>query len=132
MAVVLANIGKLVTVKLLVGAIAAEQLRLRLFVNDVTPTEEMLVFTFVEASFTGYSSILLNDTWVYTEGSSPYATHPVKYFASSADQILQTVYGWYIVRETSLEVIAAERFSTPPEITLDGQAIKVTPVVRAL
>lgn len=128
-AIVAAN-GREQALRYLIGDTSTtEELRLRLFRNDVTPDEDSVTGDFTEATFTGYASVLL-DTWTVTPGTVPEAVHTLIDFVSSADQTAETIYGYYVVRVTSNDLVAAKRFTGAPySVQYIGDAISVTPTV---
>lgn len=124
----LALTGKVIALRYLLGDLATtEELRVKLYKNDVTPDEDSVTGDFTEATFTGYASILLDD-WTRTDAS---AVHSMLEFICTADQTAENIYGYYIVRTTSNELIAAKRFTGAPySISLNGDAVAVTPTIE--
>jgi hypothetical protein len=132
MAGVVANNGELVGLKYLIGELATtERLRIKLYQNDVTPSGSNSAGDFTEASFIGYVNQLLS-TWTITPGEVPKAQHTEITFEASADQPAQNIYGYYIVRTTTGDLILARRFvGAPYSIQVLGDAIAVTPILSA-
>jgi len=124
------NGGEDIAIEYLVNKDSPENLVLKLFKNDVTPDESTVIGDLTEADFTGYSSqTLTGSSWsAASSGATSYAEQS---FTSSADQTAQTVYGWYLERATGGELVAADRFSSPPTIENNGDVIKVTPTLTA-
>jgi hypothetical protein len=131
MAGVLVNQGETIMLEALVNKTAPQTLILKLFKNNYTPVEGDTEAAYTEADFTGYASVSLTPaTWVTTAGAPSDVTYPEQTFTSSANQMLQNVYGYYLVQTTSGKLVAAERFSNGPfPIQNNGDAIKVTPKI---
>lgn len=124
--------AELVALRYMTGNVAStERLVLKLYKNDRTPSESDTAGDYTEATFTGYVQEVLT-TWTFTAGSSPFAEHAEVEFVSTIAQPAQSVYGYYIVRETTGDLVAAERFPLAP-ITVQnvGEAFKVTPKITA-
>ncbi|MCE5292097.1 MAG: hypothetical protein LLG14_23040 [Nocardiaceae bacterium] len=92
----------------------------RLYSNNYTPVDSSTLASFTEATFTGYSAVLveMND-W----GAASITTN-VAYSTSSVTPSYtctggggQTVYGWYAEGATSGKVLAAQRFDTARSMT---------------
>lgn len=113
----------------IVGKAAAENLKLRLYQNNITPAETDTAATYTVATFTGYADITLTAaSWTVTEGAPSDASYAQQTFTSSADQSSQSIYGYYFTRVTSGRIAWAERFPAGPyAIANNGDNIKVTP-----
>lgn len=118
----------------LVGAAAVQGLTLKLFQNNYTPVIGDVVGNYTEATFTGYSAkVLTPATWVLSGSNPAQITYPQQAFLSSADQAVQAIYGYYLIRTSGGELIAAERFATPPiNIQFNGDTINITPKITLL
>ena len=129
MAFVTVNQGEQIVLEALVNKTAGQNLVLRLFKSNTTPAETDTEATYTEADFTGYSAITLTGaSWTY---SNPTVSYAEQTFTSSAGSQSQTVYGYMLVQATSGKLVLAERFSSPPTITNNGDTIKVTPTISA-
>lgn len=129
MALLLPNHGEGDILAAAVAKAAAENLVLRLYTSNTTPSETDTAATYTEATFTGYSAITLTPaSWVVTEGAPSSAAYPQQTFTSSANQAAQSVYGYYLTRVTSGRLAWAERFPNGPYVIANtGDNIKVTP-----
>lgn len=121
--------GEVRALEQLVNKSAGENLRLRLYTNNVTPGEADTPATYTEASGNGYANVLLTAAnWVVTAGDPSNATYPEVTFSFTG--ALGNVYGYYITGETSNTVRWAERFTTSPfEVQANGDQIKITPIL---
>jgi hypothetical protein len=107
---------------------AAEDLKIGLFQNDVTPALDDVLGDYTAATFTGYSSITLTGaSWGITLGNPVLLAYAQQTFSSSADQTPQSIYGYYLFRSVTNDLIAAERFSVSQTIQFNGDTIKITP-----
>lgn len=124
----LALTGKVIALRYLLGDLAStEELRIKLYKNDITPDEDSVTGDFTEATFTGYASILLDD-WTRTDAS---AVHSLCRFTSSADQTAELLYGYYIVRTSTNDLVAAKRFTGAPySVEFADDSIAVTPTLE--
>lgn len=133
MTIVVPNTGEAIALEYLVNKDAPEDLVLRLFKNDITPDESDVVGTYTEATFTGYSQkTLTGASWSTAQGAPSAVTFAEQTFASTAGQALQNIYGYYYVRATGGELVAAERFTNAPfAIQNNGDEIRITPRITA-
>lgn len=101
---------------------------LRLFVNNVTVSPNLVIGSLTQASFTGYAA--KNYVTVPAPvkdptngGVSIFLGSNV--FAASADiDPAQTVYGWYLT-DTGGALIAAGNLPTPIQIRYDGDSVPI-------
>lgn len=110
--------------------LSEEDLKLRLYQNNVTPSETSAVGDFTEATFTGYSEATLQSAnWTITQGNPTEAVYDAPLpFVSSAGSQNQQIYGYYVVGAVSGDLKWAERFpSLPGPIVNDQDTIAITP-----
>jgi hypothetical protein len=133
MALVVPNGGEVIALSYLVNKSTPENLVLCLFKSNTTPGETDTVSTYTEADFTGYANVTLTgSSWTVTGGAPSSATYAQQTFTSSAGSQSQNVYGYFLKRATSGDLVYAERFSDGPyNIVNSGDAIKVTPALTA-
>jgi hypothetical protein len=129
MALVLCNNGEGDMLSYAVNKSAPQSPVLRLFVNNITPSETDVAATYTEASFTGYAAITTAGAdWTITEGAPSAAACVQETFTSTANQATQNVYGYFFTRVTSGRLWIAERFpDAPTPISNNGDTIKITP-----
>ena len=116
----------------ILDVIFATTLVLRLFKNNLTPTNASVLSDFTEADFTGYAAITLTGgSWTTTPGAPSIATYVAQTFTCSAAGAAQTIYGYYITRTSSGRVWVAERFPAADiaAISAAGQTRIVNPRV---
>ena len=128
MTLVLPNQGEQITLEAMVGKTAGQNLVLRLFKSNTTPSESTTEASLTEANFTGYSAITLTAaSWTYTSGDPSSIAYAQQTFTSSAGSQSQAVYGYYVTQVTSGKLVWVERFTDGPyTIVNNGDTIKVT------
>jgi hypothetical protein len=131
MALVVPNGGEVIALSYLVNKATPENLVLRLFESNTTPAETDVVGTYTEATFTGYAAVTLTGAnWTVTPGAPSSASYAQQTFTSSAGNQAKSVYGYYLTRLSSADLVYAERFSDGPyAIVNNGDSVKVTPTV---
>lgn len=127
MTLVVPDGGEDIILAYVVNKDSPEDLVLRLFTNNITPGESDEVGDYTEASGNGYASIeLAGASWTVSGGAS-YAQQTFTFTGALGD-----VYGYYMTRKTSGELVWAERFSGAPfNIANNGDQIKITPTISA-
>lgn len=137
MALVLPDQGEVIVLSLLVNktsSISQENLKLRLYKSNTTPSESHTESDYTVADFTGYAdATLTGSSWtVASSGGVTTAEYPQVTFTSSANSQNQSIYGYYVVQASSGKLVYAERFSDGPYvINNDQDAIRVTPKIVA-
>jgi hypothetical protein len=109
-----------------------EDLDIRLFTNDHIPTEGDVVGNFIEATGGGYATIQLDPTqWVITPGEPSLGEHPQVSWVFTGG-VVGNVYGYYVTRRSTGDLVWAERFSNGPYlIQTANDQIRVTPRLTA-
>lgn len=107
---------------------------LRLFKNDVTlgltqaQIDALTQAGFTEATFTGYSAkALTGGSWTTTPGDPGVGSYAEQVFTSTANQTVQTIYGYYVTRTSDGALEWFENFTGPFVIEFSGDAIHVVP-----
>lgn len=115
------------------GTYALDNLKLKIYKNDYTPVDGSTEANFTEADFTGYPAggiELTGANWTITPGAPSTATFAKQTFTSSADQTLQYLYGYYLVRKTDGKCVAGERFTDGPYAIVNNlDYAEVTPAL---
>lgn len=129
--------GEIQLEKDLLAGGSLENWTLKLFQNNITPSETDSSATYTEATFTGYSAVTLTrslsgSTWSTPSGTgsvlesgcakSTYGASAQSWSATSA----QTIYGYYILGATSGKVVAAEKFASSVSL-INPSTITVQP-----
>ena len=105
---------------------------LKLYVNNVAPSDPDVAATYTEMSTLGYVIKTLTKTsWVTTAGAtgnpavSAYAQQSWTFTAGTA----VTVYGYYVVDATTGLLLWAEAFTSPKVVQNAGDQILITPSI---
>jgi len=110
---------------------AGDTLTLRLFNNDIFPTEGDTWLGFSESDGTGYSSkVLRGDSWSFHTGDSTYAYYPEQTFSYSGGD---TVFGYYLTthdKDGDTIVLGAIRFDDGPYAISPPSNVNVTVNIR--
>ena len=132
MALNLVTTGSNLALENLVNKTAPVDLTLRLYQNNATINNALVVGGLTEATFTGYSAIALNAAAWNAASSGSIATAAVKEFTSSAGSQSQTIYGYYLTNAAGTVLYWVEAFAGGPyTIVNNGDKIQVTPTITA-
>lgn len=132
MALVVVNGGESIVLQLLTNKEdTPENLELCLYTNNKTPAETDAIGDYTEASGNGYARIALTGASWSVSGTAPtsigYAQQTFTFTGA-----LGNVYGYYLRRSGTVDLVLAERFSDGPyNITANGDQIKITPAITA-
>lgn len=125
MSLIITNTGKQKALEYITGKDSStETLVLKLYSNNVTPSESDTVSSYTElVSSNGYTSKSLSaSSWIVTGGTASYSRQTWSFTGAAGN-----VYGYYLVSATSNELYFAERFPDAPyNVTSAGDSIKVT------
>lgn len=132
MALLVPRTGEVMALSYLLGKTAStEPLDLKLYTNNVTPGETDTAGTYTEASGNGYAAIALTGAgWTITSADPTSAAYAQQIFTFTGP--LGNVYGYFLIRHTSVDLVYAEKFSNGPyNIQNNGDLIKITPTITA-
>jgi hypothetical protein len=128
--------GELRMLRTVLGAVVAESLSLRLYVNDKVPALDDSADDYVEMSGHGYAPIGLDaGAWTYAiadpgTGTPARAEAPVQTFPFPTGGAVAHVFGSLLVGAASGILYGAARFDDGPyRVTNPGDFIEVTPRV---
>lgn len=127
MSLVVPNLSEVQMLEYILNIASPVDLDIKLYVNDVIPSETDTVTTYTEASGFSYAAIELTPgNWSISPGSPSLAEHSqVEWTFSGA---LGNVYGYFIVRRTDNVLLWAERFTNGPyPINTINDKIRITP-----
>jgi hypothetical protein len=106
---------------LLTNKAEPEDLLVKLFVNDITPDEDDISSLYVEAEGAGYAPKRLGaKDWSFS--NDRLASKPQTWEFSGP---LGPVYGYFVVRERSGQLMWAESFPEPFPVTYEGDEIRL-------
>lgn len=130
MAIVVPDQGENLILEMLVNKTAAQNLVLRLFKSNTTPSESDTEATYTEADFPGYlAATLTGASWGAASGGS--IAYAQQTFTASGTPN-NDVYGYYYTQATSGKLVMAERDGAAPfQVRTSGDNIKITPTITA-
>jgi len=133
MALITPNAGEGRALKHALNHTAPEELKLKLYVNNITPAETDTAGTYTEMTTQGYAEkSLAGASWTITEGAPSSADYAQQTWTFDGTGGTTSVYGYFVVGATSGIIRWAERFSDGPYVvTNNGDLVKVTPKYTA-
>lgn len=133
MTILVPNTGEVIALQYLTNKVATpENLTYRLFATNVTPAETDVAGTYTEATGGGYAAkALVGANWTVTGGAPSSAAYAQQTWTfTGALTTNATVYGYFVTRAASLDLVLAETFAsfTPAN---NGDQILLTPQITA-
>lgn len=127
MTLVVPNSAETLILEYILNKGAPQDLDIRLYTNDVTPSETDTVSTYIQATGGGYAAIELTPgNWSINPGNPTTSEHTQVSWTFTGSVGL--IYGYYVVRRTGGELVWAERFTNGPyNIQQNGDIIRITP-----
>ena len=130
MAINVPDVGENLALEMIVNKTAPQNLVLKLYSNNITPSDTDTAATYTESTFTGYSAVTLTGaSWgAASAGSIAYAQQT--FTCSGAGS--ENCYGYFVIQTTSGTLLYSERGTGVPfTITTVGDNVKVTPTITA-
>lgn len=130
MALLITELGQQRCLAAIVNKSPAEDMVLRLFVNDKQPGAGDVATDYSEADFAGYAQLILSGArWRILSGDRVAAIFPEQIFVNATRrELAQEVFGYYVTQTKSGILMWAERFSDGPyAVGNEGDQIRVTP-----
>ena len=126
MTLLVANSSEVIIMENFLNKTAPQDLVLRLYSSDTTPSETDTEATYTETSGGGYlEESLTAASWTVTPGNPTTATYPEVTFTFTG--AAGNVYGYYVVQAVSGALMWAERFTNAPlNIQNAGDEIRIT------
>jgi hypothetical protein len=127
--------GRTLALKNLLNNTAPQNMSLRLFTNNVTPTVTSVAGDFTEAAGGGYAAkTLAGGSWTFgndgvDDGLATYADQTWTFTGALTGSA--TIYGWFMVQVTSGIIVAAERLSDTMTPAVANDALTLSPAIRA-
>lgn len=131
MTLVVPDTGEVLALTNFLNKAAAQDQKLRLYSNNITPAESDTTATYTEVAWTGYAAISLTGTsWTVTGGAPTSAAYAQQTFTSSANQSAANNYGYYVNQTTSTTLMWSERVTGAPYVIQNnGDNIQITPTI---
>lgn len=131
MALNVPHTGENLILEMMMNKTAAQNLTLKLYVNNITPSDTDTAATYTEAGFPGYASITLTGA-SWGAASSGTITYGSQQTFTCSGTATDNVYGYYVVQAVSGILLYSERDASAPfAIRVSGDAIKLTPTISA-
>lgn len=129
MPIVIPSAGEDALLKDALGVTIANNLNIRLFVNNYTPNAASITSSFTEMVGLGYASktILCPSMSVNNVSGSAEGSFPVQTWVFSAGAVV-TIYGYYVVGADGV-IRYAEKFNIPFVAQFAGDSIVITPKI---
>ena len=131
MALNVPDVGENVILEAVVNKTPPQDLVLKLFINNITPSDTDDASDYTEAGFPGYADIgLTGADWNAASGGS-ISCAAAKSFTCSGTST-DDVYGYYITQVTSGILMWSERASSAPiAVRVSGDEVRLTPAIGA-
>lgn len=126
------DVGENIALEALVNKTAPQNLVLRLYSNNITPSDTDVAGTYTEATFAGYAAITLTGaSWnAAAAGSITYGSQQT--FTRTSTGAPENIYGYYCTQITSGILAYSERDGAAPfAVTNNGDQIRITPTITA-
>lgn len=131
MALNVPDVGENRILEMIVNKTAAQDLSLRLFINNITPADTDTAATYTVATFPGYSNAALaGASWNNAaSGSISYGSQQTFTCSGAATD---DVYGYYVVQSVSGVLLWSERDGAAPfAVRNSGDEVRLTPAISA-
>lgn len=124
--------GENLALEMIVNKTAPQNLSLKLYSNNITPSDTDTAGTYTEATFAGYSAITLTGANWNAAAAGSITYNAQQTFTRTSTGAPENIYGYYVVQVTSGTLLYSERDGAAPfAITNNGDAIKLTPTITA-
>ena len=133
MTILVPNTGEVIALQYLTNKVATpENLVYNLFATNVTPAETDTAASYTAAAGGGYvAKTLTGANWTITGGAPSSAAYAAQQWVfTGALTTNATIYGYYVTRATSLDLVFAETFATFTPAN-NGDTITLTPTITA-
>lgn len=131
MALNVPDVGENRILETIVNKTAAENPVLKLFKNNITPSDTDTHLTYTEATFPGYASITLTGA-SWNAAASGLIVFGAQQTFTCSGTATDDIYGYYVVQATSGILLWAERDgAAPAAIRNSGDKIQITPQLGA-
>lgn len=131
MALNVPDVGENLILEMMVNKTAPQNLVLRLYKNNITPSDTDTAATYTEATFPGYAAITLTGaSWSAASGGT--ISYSAQQTFTCSGVATDDIYGYYVTQVTSGTLLYSERdTAAPTAIRNSGDNIKITPTISA-
>ena len=123
--------GENLVLEMIVNKTAPQNLVLRLYRNNITPSDTDTTGTYTEAVFPGYAAITLTGaSWNAASGGS--IAYGAQQTFTCSGTSTDDIYGYYVTQASSGTLLYSERDGAAPfAVRNSGDNIKLTPTIGA-
>jgi hypothetical protein len=123
--------GENLSLEMITNKTAPQNLLLKLFKNNITPSDTDTAGTYTEATFPGYAAITLTGaSWGAAAAGT--ITYSAQQTFTCSGAATDDIYGYYVVQASSGTLLYSERDGSAPfAIRNSGDAVKITPTISA-
>lgn len=123
--------GENVILENLTNKTAPQNLILKLYQNNITPSDTDTAATYTEATFGGYAAITLTGA-NWNAAAAGTITYNAQQTFTSTGAPTNNIYGYFVVQATSGKLMWSERDASAPfTVATAGDAVKLTPTLGA-
>ncbi|MDE3022473.1 MAG: hypothetical protein KGI54_11510 [Pseudomonadota bacterium] len=123
--------GENLSLEMITNKTAPQNLVLRLYQNNITPSDTDTAATYTEANFTGYAAITLTGA-SWNAASAGTITYSAQQTFTCSGASSNSIYGYYVTQAVSGTLLYSERDASAPfTIANTGDAVKITPTISA-
>ena len=131
MALNVPDVGENAILEMIVNKTAPQNPVLKLYKNNITPSDTDTGATYTEATFGGYAAITLTGASWNSAASGSISYGSQQTFTCNATAT-DDIYGYYVVQTTSGILLWSERDASAPfAVRNSGDAVKITPSLGA-
>jgi hypothetical protein len=132
MALLVSDLGEArLLMYMLNGTTPPSNVKIKLYTNNLTPTEDDVLGSYTESTGTGYTfNVLTGTNWTIasTAGTTTGAHAQCTFTYTGAEA---SIYGYYVVDNAATGLLWAERFTDGPyAIPTGGGSVKITPQIQ--
>jgi len=125
------DVGENLSLEMIVNKTAPQNLVLKLYKNNITPSDTDTASTYTDATFPGYSNITLTGA-SWNTASSGTITYSAQQTFTCSGTSTDDIYGYFVVQASSGTLLYSERDANAPlAVRVSGDAIKITPTISA-
>jgi len=125
------DVGENLVLEMLVNKTAPQNLLLKLYKNNITPSDTDTAGTYTEAGFPGYAAITLTGA-SWNAAASGVITYSAQQTFTCSGVSTDDVYGYYVVQSASGTLLYSERDPAAPfAVRNSGDAVSITPSIAA-
>lgn len=131
MALNVPDVGENAILEMIVNKTAPQNPVLKLYKNNITPSDTDTDATYTEATFGGYAAITLTGASWSNAASGSISFGSQQTFTCNASAT-DDIYGYYVVQASSGILLWSERDASAPfAVRNSGDAVKITPAIGA-